>query len=145
LERHSIAFSIAASLDNIILKDVISTDDLLSVEGYLEDLYHFAAIEETLNQVCDCSFLYFYRDLFPAFVKSLYESSQGSALTHTQTLLSALSDPERLFTRVRHLDRDTAFCSYQSFVSRIIHEEYVQPLSEVIETDLRYVFEPDDF
>jgi hypothetical protein len=141
--RHSIAFSIAASLDPI-LEDVISTDDLLAVESYLKDLSHFAAIEDTLHQVCDCSFLYFYRDLFPAFVQSLYKSSQGSALSHTQAVLSALSDPERILSRVRHLDRNPSgltpsFCSYQSFLSNILHEEYVQPISELIETDLRCV------
>jgi len=142
--RHAIAFSVAASLDPMILEDVISTDDLLAVESYLKDLNHFAAIEETLYHVCDCSFLYFYRDLFPAFVQSLYKSSQGSALTHTQSVLSALSDPERIISRVRHLDRSDSsgltpsFCSYQSLVSKIIQEQYVAPICELIETDLRF-------
>ena len=143
--RHSVAFSIAASLDPMILEDVISTDDFLAVEGYLKDLNHFAAIEDTLLHVCDCSFLYFYRDLFPAFVRSLYKSSQGSALSHTQSVLSALSDPERILSRVRHLDRNASsgltptFCCYQSFVSKILHQEYVKPIGEIIETELRCV------
>lgn len=142
--RHAVAFSIAASLDPMILQDVISTDELLAVEGYLKDLNHFAAIEETLYLVCDCSFLYFYRDLFPAFVQILFKSSQGSAVSHTQAVLSALSDPERILSRVRHLDRNSSgltssFCNYQSFVSNILYEHYVQPISELIETDLRCV------
>jgi hypothetical protein len=142
--RHAVAFSIAASLDPMILQDVISTDELLAVEGYLKDLNHFAAIEETLYLVCDCSFLYFYRDLFLAFVQILFKSSQGSAVSHTQAVLSALSDPERILSRVRHLDRNSSgltssFCNYQSFVSNILYEHYVQPISELIETDLRCV------
>mmetsp|Transcript_22201 Transcript_22201/g.36299 ORF Transcript_22201/g.36299 Transcript_22201/m.36299 type:complete len:1318 (-) Transcript_22201:84-4037(-) len=142
--RHAVAFSIAASLDPMILENVISTDDLLDVESYLKDLSHFAAIEETLYNECDCSFLYFYRDLFPAFVQNLYKSSQGSALTHTQSVFSALSDPERILVRVRHLDRNessgltpSAF-EYHKFVSKLVNEEYIEPLCEFIETDLRF-------
>ena len=129
----------------MILEEVISTDDLLLVEGYLKDLNHFAAIEESLDQACDCSFLYFYRDLFPSFVRSLHTANRESAFNHTQTVLSALSDPERILVRARHLNHDVSsglasVTSYQSFVSRIIREEYVQPISELIEAELRYDF-----
>jgi hypothetical protein len=130
----------------MILEEVISTDDLLLVEGYLKDLNHFAAIEDTLDQACDCSFLYFYRDLFPSFVRSLHTANRESAFNHTQTVLSALSDPERILVRARHLNHDafsglaSSVTSYQSFVSRIIREEYVQPISELIEAELRYDF-----
>lgn len=145
IRRHAVAFSIAASLDPMILENVISTDDLHDVESYLKDLNHFAAIEETLYHECDCSFLYFYRDLFPAFVQSLYKSSQGSALTHTQSVFSALSDPERILVRMRHLDRNESVgltpsaSNYHTFVTKIIHEEYIEPICELIETDLRCV------
>lgn len=143
--RHAVAFSVAASLDPMILNGVVSTEDLLAVESYLKDLNHFAAIEETLYHECDCSFLYFYRDLFPTFVQSLFKSSQGSALTHTQSVFSALSDSERILIRVRHLDRDESngltpsFCSYQNFVYKILREEYIEPICELIEADLRCV------
>lgn len=129
----------------MILEEVISTDDLLLVEGYLKDLNHFSAIEETLDQACDCSFLYFYRDLFPSFVRSLHTANRESAFNHTQTVLSALSDPERILVRARHLNHDASsglasVTNYQSFVSRIIREEYVQPISELVEAELRYDF-----
>lgn len=129
----------------MILEEVISTDDLLLVEGYLKDLNHFAAIEDTLDQACDCSFLYFYRDLIPSFVRSLHTANRESAFNHTQTVLSALSDPERILVRARHLNHDVSsglasVTNYQSFVTRIIREEYVQPISELIEAELRYAF-----
>ena len=142
--RHAISFSVAVSLEPMILDRVISTEDLLAVESYLKDLNQFAAIEETLHQVCDCSFLYFYLDLLPFFVRSLYKSSQGSSLTHTQAVLSALSDPERILNCALHLDKESfgmspSFLSYQSYVNKIIQAEYVEPTCELIETDLRCV------
>jgi len=142
IRRHSIAFSIAACMDTMIL-EVFSTDDLLAVEGYLKDLSQISSIEETLKQVCDCSFLYFYRDLFPECVSRLYQSNLNSAVSHTQLVLTAFSDPERILKQVRHIDRDVqtgvtpCFIGYRNFVLSHLKEEYVGPICQMIETDLR--------
>mmetsp|Transcript_20449 Transcript_20449/g.44383 ORF Transcript_20449/g.44383 Transcript_20449/m.44383 type:complete len:1312 (+) Transcript_20449:63-3998(+) len=142
IRRHSIAFSIAACMDTMIL-EVFTTNDLLAVEGHLKDLSQVSSVEETLNQVCDCSFLYFYRDLFPQFVNALYETSLNSAVIHTQLVLSAFSDPERILQHVRHLERDplggvpTCVTGYRNIVLNVLKEEYAGPICELIETDLR--------
>lgn len=143
IRRHSIAFSIAACMDTMIL-EVFSTDDLFMVEGYLEDLAQIASIEETLAQVCDCSFLYFYRDFFPACVTSLYQTNSNSAMSHTQLVMAAFSDPERILKQVRHLNRDQngvspCFVGFRKFVLSTLKEEYVRPICEMVETDLRLV------
>ena len=142
-KRHAIAFSIAACMDTMIL-EVFTTEDLRAVEGDLSNLSQIASIEETLNQVCDCSFLYFYRDLIPVFVNHLYETNLKSSLLHDQSILSALSDPEQLLKQVRHLERDIAtgvtpcLTGYQNFVRNVLKEEYAAPICEMIETNLRY-------
>eukprot|EP00584_Thalassiosira_punctigera_P026636 CAMPEP_0172578504 /NCGR_PEP_ID=MMETSP1067-20121228/138769_1 /TAXON_ID=265564 ORGANISM="Thalassiosira punctigera, Strain Tpunct2005C2" /NCGR_SAMPLE_ID=MMETSP1067 /ASSEMBLY_ACC=CAM_ASM_000444 /LENGTH=1253 /DNA_ID=CAMNT_0013371201 /DNA_START=412 /DNA_END=4173 /DNA_ORIENTATION=- len=142
IRRHSIAFAIAACMDTMIL-EVFSTDDLLAVEGHLKDLSQVASIEETLKQVCDCSFLYFYRDLFPECVRRLYQSNLNSAISHTQLVLTAFSDPERILKHVRHLDREsltgvtTCFTGYRKCVLSNLKEEYLGPICEMVETDLR--------
>lgn len=144
IRRHAIAFSVAALTDSMIF-EVFSTDDLLAVEGHLNDLTQIASIEETLHQLCDCSFLYFYRDLVPDFVSVLYRSSLNSAAPRGQLVLSALSDPERILKHVRHLERDASsgvtpcFVAYRNFVLSAWREGYAQPVCELIETDLRYV------
>mmetsp|Transcript_4789 Transcript_4789/g.7720 ORF Transcript_4789/g.7720 Transcript_4789/m.7720 type:complete len:186 (-) Transcript_4789:3083-3640(-) len=133
-------------MDTMIL-EVFSTDDLLAVEGYLKDLSQISSIEETLKQVCDCSFLYFYRDLFPECVTRLYQSNLNSAVSHTQLVLTAFSDPERILKHVRHIDRDSqsgvtpCFTGYRNFVLSHLKEEYVGPICQMIETDLRCVVE----
>ena len=131
-------------MDTMIL-EVFTTDDLLTVEGHLKDLSQVASIEETLNQVCDCSFLYFYRDLFPECVNRLYHTNLNSAVSHTQLVMAAFSDPERILKHVRHLDCDPqsgvtpCVTGYRNFVLSHLKEEYVGPICEMIETDLRCV------
>lgn len=123
-------------MDTMIL-EVFTTDDLLAVEHHLKNLSQVASLEETINKVCDCSFLYFYRDLFPDFLRS--------AGSNTQLLLSAFSDSERILKHVRHLEREsvsgTTPClnSYRHFILGVMKEEFITPICELIETDLRYV------
>lgn len=123
--------------------DVFTANDLLAVDGYIKDLGQVASIEETLYQVSDCSFLYFYRDMFPQFVSTLYRKNLDSALSHTQLVLSAFSDPERILMQVRHLERDPSsgvtrcFSGYKIFISNVLKDEFVRPICEMIETDLR--------
>lgn len=130
-------------MDTMIL-EVFSTSDLLEVEAHLKNLSQIATIEETLNQVCDCSFLYFYRNLFPDFINSLYEKSLNSTRSNAQLILSAWSDPERILQHVRHVERDplsdisTCLTAYRKFVLDVMNEEYIGRLCELIETDLRY-------
>ena len=126
-----------------IITEVFSDKDFLAVDGYIKDLSQVASIEETLLQVCDCSFLYFYRDLFPQFVSSLYRTNLVSPISHTQLVLSAFSDPERILVYVNHLERNplsgltACLSAYQNFVLRVLKEEFVEPLCQLIETDLR--------
>ena len=132
-------------MDTMIL-EVFSTDDLLAVERHLKDLSQIASIEETLYQVCNCSYLFFHRDLLPGFVNSLYERNLNSAVGgHMQLVLSAFSDGERILKHVRHLEDDSltgtnpCFTSYQNFMLGVMKEGYVGRICEEIETDLRYV------
>ena len=142
IRRHSVAFSIAACMDTTIL-GVFAPEDLQAVEMHLQSLTRMASIEETLGRVCDCTFLYFYRDLFPAFVRNLYQTSLKSAANRTQLVLSAFSDPERVLKHVRHVERspesatNACFDGYKDFIFGVVKDEYIQPLCKAIETDLR--------
>ena len=144
-KRHAISFSVAACMNTTIL-EVFTTEDLRKVEGHLRSLSEVASIEETLNQACDCSFLYHYRDLFPELVRNLYETNLKTGLSRDQLVLSALSDPLKLLNRVQHAERDqisgvtNCYTSYQNFVRAVLKEEYSGPICEMIETDLRYGF-----
>lgn len=131
-------------MDSMILQ-VFTPEDLAAVEGHLKDLNQISSIEDVLSGVCDCSFLYFYRDLFPEFIESLYQANLNSAFSRIQLVLSALSDPERIIKHVQHLEKDetsgltACFEGYQKYVLGVMKEEYIDPICEIIEVDLRYV------
>jgi hypothetical protein len=123
--------------------EVFTSIDMLALEGYVKDLGQVASIEETLCQVCDCSFLYFYRDMFPHFVSTLYRRNLTSAVSHNQLVMSAFSDPGQILMQVRHLEQDPTsdanpcLVGYRNFVLNVLKEEFVGPLALAIETDLR--------
>ena len=141
---HIYGFAISLTNANLPTPSLFGYDCDHCVELTSDSLSQIASIEETLNQVCDCSFLYFYRDLIPVFVNHLYETNLKSSLLHDQSILSALSDPEQLLKQVRHVERDTAtgatscLTGYQNFVRNVLKEEYAAPICEMIETNLRY-------
>ncbi len=140
--RYSVVFSVAACMDPMLL-EAFSPDDLRAVDGHVKDLNQISSIEDALCQVCDCSFLYFYRDLIPNFVEHLYHENVASSSSRLQLLVSALSDPERILKCTKHLEKDAlsgstlSFYGYEKFVLLVLKEEYVVPISEMIETDLR--------
>ena len=129
-----------------MILEVFTANDLLAVEGHLKDLSQISSIEETLRNICDCSFLYFYRDMFPQYVSTLYQTTLNSAVVRSQSVLSAFSDPERILKHARHLVPDPVsgvtpcFISYRNFVVDVLKNEYLAPICGLIETDLRYVF-----
>ena len=126
-----------------IILEVFSDNDFFAVDGYIKDLSQVASIEESLCQVCDCSYLYFYREMFPQLVSTLYRKNLDCSVSHTQLVLSAFSDPGRILKHVRHLEQEpisgmtTSLSAYQNFILRVLKEEFVQPICQLIETDLR--------
>mmetsp|Transcript_26731 Transcript_26731/g.55214 ORF Transcript_26731/g.55214 Transcript_26731/m.55214 type:complete len:1342 (+) Transcript_26731:142-4167(+) len=142
IRRYSAAFSVAACTDPMLF-EAFAPDDLRAVEGHIKDLNQISSIEDVLSLVCDCSFLYFYRDLIPNFIELLQHGNVASSTSRLQLLVSALSDPERILKCVKHLDKDVlsgstlCFYGYEKFVLLVLKEEYVAPICDMIETDLR--------
>ena len=140
--RFSVSFTIAACMDSVVLR-TLPTDDLMAVEGHLKDLNEVSSIEEIQQKVCDCSFFYFYRDLYPKFFDYLYETSVNSFFGHTHLVMSALSDPERILKHVKHIKSDGVNGSmehktaYQFYLFGLIREKLVTPVCEVVEFNMR--------
>ena len=109
-----------------MIMEVFTPEDLLEVEEHLRDLTDLATIDDSIYQACDCSFLYFYRDLFPSFLGALYDTSMNSDLGRVQLVLSAMSDPERIIKDVQHLERDqssgltSCYTGYQNYLLSVV-------------------------
>eukprot|EP00804_Cyclotella_cryptica_P021844 CCRYP_000825-RB/>CCRYP_000825-RB protein AED:0.05 eAED:0.05 QI:342/1/1/1/1/1/9/177/1131 len=143
--RFSVSFAIAACMDSDVLRTLV-TDDLIAIEGHLKDLNEVSSIEEIQQKVCDCSFIYFYRDLYPIFFDSLHETSVNSIFGHTHLVMSALSDPERILKHVKHINSDDMNGSvvretaYQVYLFRLIREKLVAPVCEIVEFNVRLAY-----
>lgn len=115
-----------------------TTDGIAAIEGYMKDLNEIASIEDVLVKVCDCSFIYFYRDLYPFFFERMYERSLNSPVGHMHLIISALCEPAYNMVRyVKHVDSRTCLAAYQSYILDLIREEIIVPACEVIESNLR--------
>ena len=137
IRRYSIAFTIFACMDPMLIGR-FGANDMSALTGHLKDLNEISSIEEIQQKVCDCSFLYFYRDLYPSFFNGLFETSLNSSVGHTHLVLSALSDSERILKQVKHVkDSGECLAGYQNLLLHLVREKLVGPVSEVIEYNLR--------
>ena len=112
----------------------------------LVDLGLLSDMDDVIRRSCDCSFLYFQRELFVSAVKELCSASRGGLCselggTRLQLLLSAFSDPgkEMLLCSSSSLVRVDMpyFKAYQKFLRDVLHKLVIMPLCEKIETELR--------
>lgn len=117
-------------MDSTLWKE--HTDDMIAIKGYLRDLNEMSSLDETVKNVCDCSFLYFYRDIMYPNVFSLKPS-----VGHAHLVIAALSDPEQMLKHVKHTDYESCLADYQSFIVQCIREKQLAPLCASIELNLR--------
>ena len=134
--RYAISLAVAVSLDSMVLER-LAANDLSAVEGNLRDLNEIAEIDEILYKACDCSFLYFYRDLYPSFFDHIYETSLSSSVGHTNLVISALSDADRILSQVKHVGGDAFLDDHQSYILHLVENRIVVPTCELIEFNLR--------
>lgn len=142
IRRYSISLIAAACMDLTALGR-FANDDMMAVDGHLNDLYEISSVEEILRKACDCSFLYFYRDIYPGIFGHMYETC-NSSIGYIPLVLSSLSDPEQILRHVKHINSSDCVADYQSSLLRYTRERLVTPICEAIEANLRCVllFEP---
>lgn len=95
-------------------------------------------IDDKLNQVCDCSFLYFNKDLYPMIVKSLFTDSEYKEVEEVQLMMNAFSDAIKVLKSSSYFDPTFYKKRYCDFViDRVFNQEFLQPLSFKVEASLR--------
>ena len=118
-----------ARLDSI-LKDT-ELEDLRSQTWKLEQL---CVLGDQLNQACDCSFMYWSRELNDAYFAKVFEMPErGHKL---QYLVAALQDNARLLTSAQHQNAEDLVMGYRRQLERSLEDRIVAPLCEEVENDL---------
>lgn len=135
IRRYAISITVAACMDSEVLGRF--ANDIMTVEGHLNDLNEISSIEEILLKVCDCSFVYFHQDIFPVIFDYLFDTSLDSSSGSIHSVLSALSDPERMLKHVKHVDNASCLEVYRSLLLEYVWDKLVAPTCELVEFNLR--------
>eukprot|EP01012_Entosiphon_sulcatum_P015126 TRINITY_DN2013_c3_g2_i1.p1 TRINITY_DN2013_c3_g2~~TRINITY_DN2013_c3_g2_i1.p1 ORF type:complete len:1175 (-),score=403.67 TRINITY_DN2013_c3_g2_i1:71-3595(-) len=115
---------------------LVKEADFEDARKHLRMLELVANYQPLVNEACDCSILYWFKDLAPSYMKFVFKNPQ---LVHNLPLvLTALHDPAPMLLKVHHLK--DPFTLLNSFVSEIrghVETHINQPLRKGIEDDLR--------
>ena len=120
-------------------------EDAFACESLLRHLGMISDIDQHFKDICDCSILYFHKELFPPMIDHIYRSCKGGNIGHFQLVASAFSDAERVLQRsvsyyrkLKLSDTSEILRLYQSFIIEdCIQIKLINPVAFGIEDDLR--------
>lgn len=116
----------------------ISNEEKKSIRNLMNQIKWIADVDEKLNQVCDCSFLYFHRGAYPLIFKNLFAESEYREVEEIQLMMSAFSDSTKTLRSSSYFDPTFYPRRYCEFViDRVFNQEFLQPLCFKIEASLR--------
>eukprot|EP01132_Coremiostelium_polycephalum_P005975 gene5975-7444_t len=122
---------------NIVYQiNVLRDQDIEDLRLHIKRLEFISDINNTIKNVCDCSLMFWSRDLFPTYLQYLYQNpSQASGLQYT---LTAMKDITVLLERSIHIENPSKLIDlYRTELEEMIDKNIIQPLGKDIETDLR--------
>ena len=109
-----------------------------TIRNLMNQIKWIADVDEKLNQVCDCSFLYFHKGIYPFIFKNLFAESEYREVEEIQLIMSAFSDAVKTLRSSFYFDPNFYSRRYCEFViDRVFNQEFLQPLSFKIEASLR--------
>ena len=91
--------------------------------------------DKTIRSICNCDFLYWYRDLFPSML-SVYASHINEHPLIRLFMLS-ISDTSNLLSYVRHKNYTDIIKQYQNVIMQTVEKSFLKPIAVTIENDLR--------
>ena len=113
-------------------------------ESLLRELNLLSDLDESIDEFCNCSFLYFHRDIFPLLTKHIYQSSQQSELSGLQLVMMAFSDPGHCFLASSRYSEPSGSATfhymenYKYFlIEKVLYKEIIYPVCQDIENVIR--------
>ncbi len=104
----------------------------------MNQLKVLSEIDVNVTQSCDCSFLYFHKDLYPVMVNNLYKKTEYLEAARMQLLMNAFSDPIKILRTASYFDPESYVKQYRQYlIEKILYREFLVPLCFEIETSLR--------
>jgi WASH complex subunit 7 len=123
------------SVDVAMMKGGLKSDQADLVNRMLWNMTMLQDFQLKVRSTCDCSFLFWHRELLSPFLKLIYQDP--SKATRLQPVLSAFADAAHLLNAQVHDASDDSRIAYTSFIKKQLDVEIVDKLCEGIEDVLR--------
>lgn len=108
-----------------------------AIQVLLARLAFISRFVRDLREACDTSFVFFYTDLLPVYLKHIYQvPHEASKLSYTMQVLGQ-DIPHLLLSQSLHESPAVLLATYRREVSQAILDHIVHPLCKEIEVDLR--------
>ncbi len=116
----------------------VTNEDKKSIRSLMNQIKWMSDIDDKLYQVCDCSFLYFNKDIYPSIIRNLFSESEYQEVEEIHLMMSALSDASKTLRAASYFSPSFYQKRYCEFViDRVFNHEFLQPLCFKIEASLR--------
>jgi len=120
-------------LDSIQGSGVLSAQDVSDVAELVELVDTMSSYRKSIEHLCDTSFLFFVRELFPAILSGIY--ANASEAGRLPLLINCFRCCETLL--MRGGANKEQMMAFESYIEECLNRELIQPLCRDIETDLR--------
>jgi WASH complex subunit 7 len=119
------------------IKNLVRANHSDECNYQLWKLHTLANWQQKLNQVCDCSFIYWFQNLVPAFFQDIFKHAEQ--VHRLQYLFSSLRDANKILMHVpgSPANKDLYIRMYTHEVLDDLEQCIIVPLCRDIETDLR--------
>eukprot|EP01133_Synstelium_polycarpum_P004078 gene4078-4750_t len=123
-------------LNVIYQANVLKENDIEDIRLHIKRLEFISDIHSSIRKVCDCSLLFWARDLFPTYLQYIYENpTQSSSIQYT---LTGMKDVVSVLEKAIHVENpNTLIQIYRNELEDMIDKNIIHPLGKDIETDLR--------
>lgn len=109
--------------------------EIQATEFNMAKLITLSNVKMSLNDACNCSFMYWNTEMLPLYFKHIYNNPLRAPTL--QYMFSALNDVEPFFSKAVYVDADVLRDILIKKVMGILTDNVIKPLREKIEIDLR--------
>ncbi|EGG20814.1 hypothetical protein DFA_00679 [Cavenderia fasciculata] len=123
-------------LNVIYQANYLKDQDIEDLRLHIKRLEFISDIHNQIRKVCDCSLLFWARDLFPTYLQFIYENpNQASSI---QYALTGMKDVVSILEKAIHVEDPNKLIElYRIELEDLMEKFIIQPLGKDIETDLR--------
>ncbi|CAB3987009.1 WASH complex subunit 4-like, partial [Paramuricea clavata] len=110
-------------------------DELSNLTMVMKKLETICGLRNKMREVCDCSFLYWHRVIFPIYLDDIVEKVTDAQRVHY--MFGALRDCVLPLKQSRHDPPEVMLDAFNQEISKQFDEHFLAPVCRQIETDLR--------